>query len=359
MTTAVCFRCGAIKFGAILPCGSCGAKPGTEDELIRSVWMSDHHFSRAKLESIAAAVAAGQPPILDDETKARLVEGLRGAEAAAPSLSAALGFGSPRGDAVGKPPRRPTLEEVRRIKELQSPALEGITPEEWEEAAGDPEAMTQLLIAKNREIKGEASKAAGASGHGGVRRCRGWWAFSLVLGTAAGIGGAYLVEPYSVWARSSYSGQRHLMFFDAQPSEAEIVASVIYEDPGYYPKGWPDVLSGGKDRLYIKLDDSTSVLVAPYSPADDPNPRLDVVEQQAKVDRDYPGSVPVYPEPSSGRGVWLTEPATRTEFPPLIVRTVSFVLCFASAVLAVLAARLLWYFLLARTRELSRAVRGT
>jgi hypothetical protein len=42
MTTAVCFRCGKLKFGAFCPC-ECGAMPQTEDELAISLAMTDHY----------------------------------------------------------------------------------------------------------------------------------------------------------------------------------------------------------------------------------------------------------------------------------------------------------------------------
>ena len=47
MTTAVCFRCGELKFGAFCPC-QCGAMPQTEDELAISLAMTDHYFDDTK-----------------------------------------------------------------------------------------------------------------------------------------------------------------------------------------------------------------------------------------------------------------------------------------------------------------------
>jgi hypothetical protein len=50
MTRAVCFKCGAIKFGAFCPCPECGDVPATEDDLALSLAMSDHYFDMATLD---------------------------------------------------------------------------------------------------------------------------------------------------------------------------------------------------------------------------------------------------------------------------------------------------------------------
>ena len=46
MTTAVCYKCGALKFGAFTPCGKCQSAPSTEDELALSMGMTDHYFDK-------------------------------------------------------------------------------------------------------------------------------------------------------------------------------------------------------------------------------------------------------------------------------------------------------------------------
>jgi hypothetical protein len=80
MTIAVCFRCGAIKFGAFVPCTECGADPKTEDDLALSLAMTDHYFDRDALEQMGRRVAEGHPPKLDPQTRQQLVESFRGTE---------------------------------------------------------------------------------------------------------------------------------------------------------------------------------------------------------------------------------------------------------------------------------------
>jgi hypothetical protein len=78
MTMAVCFKCGAIKFGAFCPCPECQALPKSEDDLALSLAMTDHYFDMPTLEQMGAAVRDGNPPHLDPETRANLVNSFRG-----------------------------------------------------------------------------------------------------------------------------------------------------------------------------------------------------------------------------------------------------------------------------------------
>lgn len=66
MTTAVCFRCGHLKFGSFLPCDQCQAKPQTEDEFIVSIAMTDHYFDQANLDAMRDYIREhGRHPELD------------------------------------------------------------------------------------------------------------------------------------------------------------------------------------------------------------------------------------------------------------------------------------------------------
>jgi hypothetical protein len=89
MTAAVCFKCGALKMGAMLPCSRCSARPASDDELVLSVAMTDHHYSRSELERIGREVANGSVPALDPSFEKELRDGLREAKAMAPGLAAA------------------------------------------------------------------------------------------------------------------------------------------------------------------------------------------------------------------------------------------------------------------------------
>lgn len=73
MTVAVCFKCGAFKWGAFNPCEKCGAKPVDPDQLAVSMAMSDHHFDKPDLERFGAAIQAGRPAPIDPD----LVRGIR------------------------------------------------------------------------------------------------------------------------------------------------------------------------------------------------------------------------------------------------------------------------------------------
>jgi hypothetical protein len=78
MTMAVCFRCGGMKFGAFVPCPECRQAPRTEEDLAISMAMTDHYFDVPTLKKIGASVKKGKPPKLSPETKAQLIEQIRG-----------------------------------------------------------------------------------------------------------------------------------------------------------------------------------------------------------------------------------------------------------------------------------------
>jgi hypothetical protein len=59
MTISVCIYCGALKGGAFVPCSSCNKAPTSEDELVRSFILTDHHLSVAKLNEIGEQVKKG------------------------------------------------------------------------------------------------------------------------------------------------------------------------------------------------------------------------------------------------------------------------------------------------------------
>lgn len=64
MTTAVCLKCGAFKFGSFNPCGKCGALPDTEDAYALSFIYSSHFFPHGELESIGRQIAEGKKAVL-------------------------------------------------------------------------------------------------------------------------------------------------------------------------------------------------------------------------------------------------------------------------------------------------------
>jgi hypothetical protein len=74
MTLAVCFKCGKMKFGALVPCPECGAEPQTDDDMAISFAMTDHHFDMNTLEAMGQRVAEGSPPRLDPHSTRHVME---------------------------------------------------------------------------------------------------------------------------------------------------------------------------------------------------------------------------------------------------------------------------------------------
>lgn len=77
MTSAVCFKCGAIKFGALIECTQCGAVPKALDELAVSLVLNDHFFDFATLERMGNAIQSGQAPPFGSAQLQQLIEQAR------------------------------------------------------------------------------------------------------------------------------------------------------------------------------------------------------------------------------------------------------------------------------------------
>lgn len=77
MTAALCFACGEIKFGALLPCKTCGIGPTDQFEL--DILFTDHFFSQATLERFGSVIKAiGHAlPISDESANAAAVRAER------------------------------------------------------------------------------------------------------------------------------------------------------------------------------------------------------------------------------------------------------------------------------------------
>jgi hypothetical protein len=67
MTIAICFACGAIKFGALCPCEKCNATPNSEDEIAVSLLLCDHHMPIPDLEALSEAMMGGKVHPVPDE----------------------------------------------------------------------------------------------------------------------------------------------------------------------------------------------------------------------------------------------------------------------------------------------------
>ncbi|MEI7931734.1 MAG: hypothetical protein WCI21_01575 [Alphaproteobacteria bacterium] len=74
MTQAVCFKCGAIKFGAFTACKSCDGTPQSDEDLIMSLAMTDHYFDEKTLQQMGDDIRAGKKLTLHEETRRDLLK---------------------------------------------------------------------------------------------------------------------------------------------------------------------------------------------------------------------------------------------------------------------------------------------
>ncbi|MBZ0136154.1 MAG: hypothetical protein K8I27_07265 [Planctomycetes bacterium] len=59
MTMAVCIKCGEEKFGAWTPCSKCDFMPETDEEMAKSVILTDHHMPPESLKQVSALIKTG------------------------------------------------------------------------------------------------------------------------------------------------------------------------------------------------------------------------------------------------------------------------------------------------------------
>ena len=63
MTTAVCIRCGALKFGALVPCPECGFHPQESEDKAKSIVLTNHYLEEEEIQRISGLIKAGEPVI--------------------------------------------------------------------------------------------------------------------------------------------------------------------------------------------------------------------------------------------------------------------------------------------------------
>lgn len=78
MTTAICFKCGSFKFGSLCPCDKCHAEPISEDEIARSLFMTDRYFDENTLKEMGGRIASGKTIELDSNTLKIVSKSLKG-----------------------------------------------------------------------------------------------------------------------------------------------------------------------------------------------------------------------------------------------------------------------------------------
>lgn len=76
MTTATCIYCGTLKFGAFVPCQECDRVPTERDDVIRSLALTDHHFTHDQLAEFGTQIRNGHELKIDMELETRLSEGI-------------------------------------------------------------------------------------------------------------------------------------------------------------------------------------------------------------------------------------------------------------------------------------------
>ena len=59
MTQAICIFCGSRKFGAFSVCDNCATQPNDEDQLAKSMLLTDHFYSLEELDEIGEHISAG------------------------------------------------------------------------------------------------------------------------------------------------------------------------------------------------------------------------------------------------------------------------------------------------------------
>ena len=168
-----------------------------------------------------------------------------------------------------------------------------------------------------------------------------------------------LFAPHNIYTiKSGYSGIFFTVSFKSEPTEEEFLDSIIYREslirnPHLVAQNWRTARDE-HTKLYLKKDSHFLIVVMPY----DASLNIDAVFAADSSPRTSTGFNPDDFDPA--KGVWLTEPATRTHYPLAVVELVYFVISFASVAVgffcAVFIVSWLWYFLLRRLSEISSAL---
>lgn len=74
MTQAVCFNCGAIKFGAFVTCPECSEQPREDRELVLSLAMTDQYFDMPTLQRMASDIRDGESLHLQPDQERQMLD---------------------------------------------------------------------------------------------------------------------------------------------------------------------------------------------------------------------------------------------------------------------------------------------
>ena len=72
MTKAICWKCGKFKHGGFNECDKCNAIPNTEDELITSLFLTDHYQDEEGLKRLQEKVKGGSGFLIPDELREQM-----------------------------------------------------------------------------------------------------------------------------------------------------------------------------------------------------------------------------------------------------------------------------------------------
>ena len=67
MTIALCLNCGKQKVGAFSDCPHCGVASKTEEEMTKSLMMSDHHVTIGELDRAGEKIKNGEDLEFDEQ----------------------------------------------------------------------------------------------------------------------------------------------------------------------------------------------------------------------------------------------------------------------------------------------------
>ncbi len=164
---------------------------------------------------------------------------------------------------------------------------------------------------------------------------------SAVVALLAAFAAAALWSSHGYRVRSGYSGHYFWLAFHTYPTEKQLFDAVLTREPS---------VSLGNDRLdevqaarrgFVPGFPAGDLVIAPYDAGKSPDM--------------------VFFDGSRVKGVWLTEPSTRIEFAPALVRAVHFfgalLGAFLGTCLVLFLLHWVWYFFLGRISEVSSAVR--
>jgi hypothetical protein len=160
MTSAICFKCGAEKFGPLTQCGSCKATPRAESDLALSLVLSEHLSSKTQLGVLAHEVRSHLKLSVSEELLRQAREALKD-----PQLLAMLGARPQQASekADTRPAARPESRPSRALRQRnlhrshlqQNPfALLGVTTRD------DRRRIVELAEEKSLELDHDACQKA-------------------------------------------------------------------------------------------------------------------------------------------------------------------------------------------------------